>query len=120
MLGAKQLFCKYAAPLHFSSLGLVGQAKVMQRHAKKCWTLEVCQVVGEQVVALNLFGAQLDPSGALRRPNAKTSGWRFAPRWPQRPWSRCLGEFRRGAEIKFPCANALAKTANCSEDQING
>ena len=32
------------------------------------------------------------PQASLR-PNAKTSGWRCARRWLQRPWSRCLGEF---------------------------
>ena len=36
--------------------------------------------------------APLNPE-ASRRPNAKTSGWRCAPRSLQRPWSRCLGEF---------------------------
>ena len=34
MLGAKQLFCKYAARLRFSALG-VGLVEDMQRHAKK-------------------------------------------------------------------------------------
>ena len=87
MLGAKQLFCKYAAPLHFSPFS---------------WDGRRLPCNNEGVLSLPTDRCPTGHPQASLRPNAKTFGWRCARRWLQRPWSRCLGEFHGWGWDKTP------------------
>ena len=83
-----QSSCFANMPLRCISVRSVGMAA--SRHA----TMKGC-------CPFRPTDAPLNPE-ASRRPNAKTSGWRCAPRWLQRPWSRCLGEFHGWGWDKTP------------------
>ena len=79
MLGAKQLFCKYAAPLHFSPFS---------------WDGRRLPCNNEGLLSLPTDRCPTEPRSIAEA--------KCAPRWLQRPWSRCLGEFHGWGWDKTP------------------